>query len=132
MKRARPIRGFTLIELMIVISIIMILMSVAAPMYSQSIRRAKEAVLRQDLYTLRLAIDQYTQDKLRGPQSLDDLVSAGYLRSIPNDPMTGTSETWQVTMEDTLLSIDQTDPGITDVHSGSSETATDGTLYSEW
>jgi general secretion pathway protein G len=132
MRRGRPIRGFTLIELMIVISIIMILMSVAAPMYSQSIRRAKEAVLRQDLYTLRLAIDQYTQDKLRGPQSLDDLVSAGYLRSIPNDPMTGTSETWQVTMEDTLLSIDQTDPGITDVHSGSSETSTDGTLYSEW
>ncbi|MBI2682905.1 MAG: type II secretion system protein [Acidobacteriales bacterium] len=132
MRKRRQPRGFTLIELMIVISIIMILMSVAAPMYSQSIRRAKEAVLRQDLYTLRLAIDQYTQDKLRGPQSLDDLVSAGYLRSVPKDPATGTSETWQVTMEDTLLSIDQTDPGITDVHSGSSETATDGTLYSEW
>ena len=132
MRKRNQIHGFTLIELMIVISIIMILMSVAAPMYSQSIRRAKEGVLRQDLYTLRLAIDQYTQDKLRGPQSLDDLVSAGYMRSIPNDPTTGTSETWQVTMEDTLLSIDQTDPGITDVHSGSSETATDGTLYSEW
>src|SRR5678816_2353030 len=78
-------RGFTLIELMIVIFIIMILMSVAAPRYTQSIQRAKEATLRQNLYTLRTVIDQYTLDKQRAPQTLDDLVSAGYLRQIPRD-----------------------------------------------
>lgn len=124
--------GFTLIELMIVISIIMILMSIAAPQYAISVRRAKEATLRQDLYVLRQAIDQFTQDKLRAPQSLDDLVSAGYLRALPKDPMTQQTDTWQVVQEDVLQSIDQTQPGITDVHSGSTEPSLDGTPYSEW
>src|SRR5437764_8589800 len=112
-------RGFTLIELMIVISIILILVSSAVPMYEQSVIRAKEAVLRQDLKTMRDQIDNYTMDKEKGPQSLQDLVDAGYLRKIPKDPFTGSADTWQVESSDTLQSLDQTEPGVTDVHSGS-------------
>jgi general secretion pathway protein G len=132
LRRSQKSRGFTLIELMIVISIILILMSMAAPMYQQSIVHAREAVLRQDLFTLRNAIDQFTLDKQRAPQALDDLVQAGYLKQIPKDPFTNSPETWQIAMEDTLLSVDQTQPGISDVHSGSNLTATDGTAYSSW
>ena len=132
MLRKHKSRGFTLIELMIVISMILILVSLAVPMYQQSIRRAKEAVLRDDLFTLRSSIDQFTLDKQRAPQSLDDLVQAGYLREIPIDPMTNTRDTWVVVNEDYLQSIDQTQPGITDVHSGSELAALDGTPYSSW
>ena len=132
MLRKHKSRGFTLIELMIVISMILILVSLAVPMYQQSIRRAKEAVLRDDLFTLRSSIDQFTLDKQRAPQSLDDLVQAGYLREIPIDPMTNTRDTWVVVNEDYLQSIDQTQPGITDVHSGSELSALDGTPYSSW
>jgi general secretion pathway protein G len=132
MLRRHKSRGFTLIELMIVISMILILVSLAVPMYQQSIRRAKEAVLRDDLFTLRSSIDQFTLDKQRAPQSLDDLVQAGYLREIPIDPMTNTRDTWVVANEDYLQSIDQTQPGITDVHSGSELSALDGTPYSSW
>ncbi len=128
----RRSRGFTLIELMIVISIILILLGFAAPMYQQSIVRAREAVLRQDLFTLRQCIDQFTMDKQRAPQSLDDLVQAGYLKAIPKDPFTGATDTWQVVQEDVMLSVDQTQPGITDVHSGSNLIGTDGTAYSSW
>src|SRR5579862_4039953 len=87
-------RGFTLIELMIVISIILILVSVALPAYNQSIVRARESVLKQNLFTLRSVISQYTLDKQKAPQSLDDLISAGYLKQLPTDPMTGRSDTW--------------------------------------
>jgi general secretion pathway protein G len=125
-------RGFTLIELMIVIMIIGILAAIAAPMYSQSIVRAKEATLRQDLYHLRQAIDAYTMDKQKAPQSLDDLVSANYFREIPKDPFTDKRDTWQVVQEDVYSSIDQNEPGITDVHSGAPGTALDGTAYSSW
>ena len=125
-------RGFTLIELTIVIVIILILVAIAAPMYSQSVIRAREATLRQDLDTLRKCIDQYTLDKERAPQSLDDLVTAGYLREIPMDPITRQRDTWQVVQEDLYNSIDQTEPGITDVHSGAPGTGTDGTPYSSW
>lgn len=132
MNANRKSRGFTLIELMIVISIILILISLAAPIYTQSVRRAREAVLRQDLYTMREQIQNYTMDKLRAPQSLDDLVSAGYMAKIPTDPFTDRTDTWAVDQEDTLLSIDQTQPGITDVHSGATGNGTDGVAYSQY
>ena len=132
MLRRHKTRGFTLIEMMIVISLIIILLGLAIPNYVQSLRRAKEAVLRDDLFTLRTSIDQYTYDKLRAPQSLDDLVTAGYLHEVPVDPMTNSRETWVVVNEDVMESIDQTQPGITDVHSGSEATAMDGSAYSSW
>ncbi|MBZ5573380.1 MAG: type II secretion system GspH family protein [Acidobacteriia bacterium] len=128
--------GFTLIELMIVISVILILISVALPAYNQSILRARESVLRQNLFTLRSVISQYTLDKQKAPQSLDDLVSAGYLKQIPTDPMTGHNDTWTPDQEqDTILSLDQQpsdEPGIVDVHSGSQGVGSDGTAYNTW
>jgi general secretion pathway protein G len=124
-------RGFTLLELMIVISIILILIAVAVPVYNQSILRSREAVLRQDLFTLRSVISQYTLDKQKAPQGLDDIVQAGYLRQIPPDPMTG-QPNWEVVQEDVLLAVDQQEPGISDVHSASNATASDGTAYSSW
>ena len=117
---------------MIVLSIIIILMGIAIPNYQQSILHARETVLRNDLYNLRSAIDQYTLDKQKAPQSLSDLVSAGYLKQLPKDPMTNSNETWQVDQEDSLMAVDQTEPGLVDVHSGSSGTASDGTAYNTW
>jgi general secretion pathway protein G len=130
----RRSRGFTLIELMIVISIILILVSVALPAYNQSIVRARESVLKQNLFTLRSVISQYTLDKQKAPQSLDDLVSAGYLKQIPSDPMTGKNDTWVPDQEEnTVMSIDEQDQGgIIDVHSGSSGIGSDGTPYNTW
>src|SRR5579864_3575037 len=124
-------RGFTLLELMIVISMIMILMAVAVPVYNQSVVQARESVLRSNLSTLRNVISQYTLDKQKAPQSLDDLVTAGYLRQIPMDPMTR-QPNWEVVQEDVMMAVDQQEPGITDVHSASSQTAGDGTSYSTW
>ena len=117
---------------MMVISIILILVSVAAPIYKTAIRHAHEAVLRDDLFTLRSLIQQYTLDKQKAPQSLDDLVSAGYIKQIPKDPFTGSADTWTTDQEDVLLSVDQQQPGIVDVHSGSSQTSSEGTAYSSW
>ena len=125
-------RGFTLIELMIVISLILILVSISIPVYNQSILRAKESVLKQDLFQLRSLISQYTLDKQKAPQSLDDLVQAGYIKQVPTDPMTGSNSSWTVDQEDSLMSVDQQDPGISDVHSGASQTSRDGTAYSTW
>jgi general secretion pathway protein G len=127
----RRTSGFTLLELMIVISIIMILMAVAVPVYNQAIVHSREAVLRQNLFTLRNVISQYTLDKQKAPQSLDDIKQAGYLREIPTDPMTGQAN-WEVVQEDVLLAVDQQDPGISDVKSASNGTASDGTAYSSW
>jgi general secretion pathway protein G len=125
-------RGFTLIELMIVISLILILVSISIPAYNQSILRAKESVLKQNLFQLRSLISQYTLDKQKAPQALEDLVSAGYLKQIPIDPMTGQTN-WEVVQEeDTIMSVDQQDPGISDVHSASNAAASDGTAYSSW
>jgi general secretion pathway protein G len=121
-----------LIELMIVITIILILASMAAVRYDRSIVRSKEAALHQDLSVMRQAIDQYTLDKEQAPQSLDDLVTAQYLRQIPVDPVTGTRD-WQVTTSDMLLSPEQTSSGITDVHSGSDAVSPfEGTPYNTW
>jgi general secretion pathway protein G len=131
-RKRRTTRGFTLIELMIVISIILILMGVAIPQYQQSVLRAKESVLRQDLHVMRNAIDQYTLDKAKAPQSLQDLVDANYLKEIPKDPMTNSNDTWQTVQEDTMMAIDQQQPGIDDVHSGSEATGSDGTAYNTW
>ncbi|HXM60965.1 MAG TPA: prepilin-type N-terminal cleavage/methylation domain-containing protein [Terriglobales bacterium] len=131
--RRKHSRGFTLIELMIVISIILILVSVALPAYNQSIWRARESVLKQNLFALRSVISQYTLDKQKAPQSLEDLVSAGYFKQIPNDPMTGRSDTWTVEEEsDTIMTVDQQEPGIYDVHSGSTAVGSDGTAYNTW
>lgn len=123
--------GFTLLELMVVIFIIMILASIAMPVYNQSVVQARESVLRSNLGTLRSVISQYTLDKQKAPQSLDDLVSAGYLRQIPTDPMTR-QPNWEVVQEDVMMAVDQQEPGITDVHSASNATASDGTAYSTW
>lgn len=124
--------GFTLLELMIVMAIIVILTVVAIPSYLGSVRAAREAVLKEDLQTMRGAIDSYTADKQKGPQTLDDLVQEGYLREIPTDPMTHAKDTWTTDMGDSLHSLDQTDPGIDDVHSGSQDTGSDGQPYASW
>ena len=124
-------RGFTLLELMIVMSIMMILVAIAAPMYNQSIVQARESVLRSNLATLRNVISQYTLDKQKAPQSLDDLKSAGYFREVPVDPMTR-EPNWQVDEEDVTMAVDQQEPGITNVHSASNAIASDGTAYSTW
>ena len=126
------VRGFTLIELMMVLTVISILVSIAIPIANSAIIRSKEAVLRSNLYTLRTLIDQYTADKLKAPQTLDDIVAAGYLRSLPKDPITDRNDTWQIVMEDASLFPEQTETGIFDVHSGSTATSSDGTPYSEW
>jgi len=125
-------RGFTLIELMIVISLILILVSISVPAYSTSILRAKESVLLQNLFTMRSLISQYTLDKQKAPQSLEDLVQAGYIKQIPIDPFTGKNDSWTVEQEDYSLSVDQQETGITDVHSGSALTSSSGTAYSSW
>ena len=109
-----------------------ILLAVAIPVYQTHLRHANEAVLKEDLYTLRNAIDQYTQDKAKAPQSLNDIVSAGYLRMLPKDPFTNSNTSWQTVQEDVMESVDQTAPGISDVHSGSNATSTEGTAYSSW
>ncbi|MFP5237253.1 MAG: type II secretion system protein [Acidobacteriota bacterium] len=124
--------GFTLIELMIVMAIIGILAVIAVPSYISAVRQAREAVLKEDLHVLRNAIDSYTADKQKAPQSLDDLVQEGYLKSIPEDPMTHSKDTWVTDSSDSYTSVDETDPGITDVHSGSNDTGSDGQPYSSW
>jgi general secretion pathway protein G len=125
-------RGFTLIEMLIVISIMAILIAIAVPNYQQSVLRAKESVLRQDLFELRSLISQYTLDKQKPPQALDDLVTGNYLKQIPKDPFTQAAD-WTVDQdEETIMDPTQTETGITDVHSASNLTSSDGTAYSSW
>jgi general secretion pathway protein G len=125
--------GFTLLEMMVVITIILILLSLATGRYQQSVVRAKEASLKQDLAVMRKAIDQYTLDKLAAPQSLDDLASAGYLREVPTDPITGKKD-WLVDFEtDVLFSPEQTSTGVSNVHSASDRISPfEGTAYNSW
>ena len=124
--------GFTLIELMIVMAIIGVLAMVAVPSYISAIKHAREAVLKEDLHTLRAAIDSYTMDKQKAPQSLDDLLQDGYIKTVPEDPMTKSSTSWVTDTSDSMHSLDQTDPGIDDIHSGSDETGSDGQPYNTW
>jgi general secretion pathway protein G len=130
--RNRGEAGFTLMELMIVMAIIGVLATLAVPSFIGAIRSAREAVLKEDLHVLRTAIDSYTEDKQKAPQSLDDLIQDGYLKAIPVDPMTKSNETWVTATSDALHSLDESEPGIDDVHSGSEETGTDGQPYSSW
>jgi general secretion pathway protein G len=125
-------RGFTFVEIMVVVTIIVILISMAVPIYNRSITRAKESVLHNNLFTLRQVIDQYSYDKQKAPQSLQDLVSEGYLRQIPIDPMTGSNQGWRTIMEDASQSINQSEPGIFEVKSNSDKISLDGTAYSDW
>jgi len=124
--------GFTLIELMVVMLIIGVLMAIAVPNYISAVKAAKESVLKEDLHVLRQAIDSYTMDKQKAPQALTDLVEAGYLKKIPVDPMTRSADTWETVTTDALHSIDQSEPGIDDVHSGDQEQGSDGQPYNTW
>jgi general secretion pathway protein G len=130
----RPVteRGFTMIEMIIVITIVFILASVAVPIYKNHLIHAREDTLKDDLYSLRTSIEQYTRDKNKAPQSLDDLVNAGYLRTVPKDPITDSNQTWEPVSDDSIWQLDQTDSGIVDVHSGSNFVASDGTAYNTW
>jgi general secretion pathway protein G len=122
--------GFTLLELMIVISIIIILAAIALPQYQKTIMHARETVLKDDLFKMRSVIDQYSADKGKLPQSLDDLVSGGYMREVPKDPITDNKDWTIVTGDDPYSTEGGT--GVTDVHSSSGDVSTEGTPYSEW
>ena len=131
--RRRGLLGFTVLEMMVVITIIFMLLSIAIPNYRTSIIRSRESVLREHLFTLRSLIDQYTLDKKKGPQSLEDLVQEGYLRELPVDPITNSKSTWQTESDSgALFAGDQTESGIIDVHSGAPGNSLDGTPYSTW
>jgi general secretion pathway protein G len=130
--RRKLAAGFTLIELMIVISIIMILVGIAAVQYQKSVQRAREATLKQDLQAMRQSIDNYTLDKQAAPHSLEDLAQAGYLRMVPKDPMTGAAD-WDLQFDSVVLSADQSGTGLVDVHSHSGLTSPfEGTPYNQW
>ena len=124
--------GFTLVELMVVMLIIAVLAAVAIPSFVAAIRTAREAALKEDLHVMRTAIQSYTMDKNKAPQSLDDLVQSGYLKAIPIDPMTHSTDTWVTDSDDTYSDVDETEPGINDVHSGSDQVGSDGQPYSSW
>jgi general secretion pathway protein G len=124
-------RGFTIIELMIVMLIISILIGIAAISYDRTVVRARETVLKQDLSTMRQAIDNYTLDKQQAPQSLDDLVDAHYLREVPVDPISRQKD-WVTHFGDTVLSPEQSGSGIDDVHSASDQIGSDGRPYNAW
>jgi general secretion pathway protein G len=117
---------------MVVMAIIVVLISMAIPVYQKSIIRAKESVLKNNLFTMRTVIDNYTYDKQKAPQTLQDLVTEGYLREVPMDPMTNSNQQWRPIMEDATQAVNQDNPGIFDVRSGSDKIGLDGTPYAEW
>lgn len=125
--------GFTLVELMVVMAIIAVLAAIAIPSYVATVKHAREAALRQDLSTMRNAIDSYTYDKQKAPQDMGDIVTAGYLKEIPKDPFTQRTDTWIPGQSSAFTSIDETQSGgIDDVHSGSQQVSTEGTTYNTW
>lgn len=117
---------------MVVMAIISVILAIAVPIYQKSITRAKESVLRNNLFTLRTMIDEYTIDKQKAPENLQTLVSDGYLRQIPRDPITDSDQTWRVIMEDTPIGGSNNPPGVFDVKSGSDKTSLEGTSYADW
>jgi general secretion pathway protein G len=125
-------RGFSLIELLIVITLLTILATIGMPMYQNSVRRSREAVLKEDLWRMRDVIDQYYADKNKWPSTLQDLVSEGYLREVPEDPITDSAETWVTVPADPDPSNPSAEPGIKDVKSGSEASAMDGSRYADW
>jgi len=131
-KNAHRREGFSLLEMMMVVTVILILASISTPFYRTAVIRAREAVLRQHLFTLRNLIDEFTRDHGRAPSSLDEIVEKGYLTRLPTDPFTGSNETWVETKEDQPLSPSQKTLGIVDVHSGSDEISLEGTPYNTW
>jgi general secretion pathway protein G len=129
---ANRLEGFSLLEMMLVVTLILIVVSIATPVYKTCEVRTREAVLRDHLYNLRFLIDEFTRDYGRAPLRLKELVEKGYLGRLPTDPFTGSNETWQETEEDAPLSPSQTSLGIEDVHSGSNQLSLEGTPYSSW
>ena len=124
--------GFTLIEVLIVVTLVIVLAAIGLATYQNSVRRSREAVLREDLFRMRDAIDQYYADKNKYPSALQDLVSDGYLRAIPKDPITDSADTWQTVPAEPDPNNPSAEPGVYNVKSGAQETAMDGTSYSEW
>jgi general secretion pathway protein G len=131
-RAARQMSGFTMLELMVVLTIIGILLTIAIPIYNQSIQRARERSLRNDIDNLDMLIERYTLDKQKAPQSLDDLKSAGYLPELPKDPMTGDRDWEPVEEEDVVITADQQEGGITAVHSHSAQIGSNGEPYNTW
>jgi len=125
-------RGFTMVELLVVISIIVILAAMGMAQYRNSVIRAREAVLKEDLFRMRDAIDQYYADKMKYPSGLEDLVTDGYLRELPVDPFTNSKDTWQAVNAEPNVNDTTSQPGVYDVKSGSDATSMDGTPYSDW
>jgi general secretion pathway protein G len=131
-RKERSQKGFTLIELLIVITLITILATMGIVQYRNSIQSTREAILHTDLFRMRDAIDQYYADKAKYPASLDALVSDGYMRKIPEDPITKSAETWQTVPAEPDPGNPSSEPGIYNVKSGASGTGLDGTSYSDW
>src|SRR5688572_27421685 len=125
-------RGFTLLELMIVLTIIAILVGIAIPIYRTMIMQSREKTLKVNLHSLRSVVDQYTADTKKAPQTLQEIVDAGYFRELPLDPMTGSHDTWETEYDTSVSSPDQTETGITNVRSGASGISSEGTPYNTW